>query len=427
MTDSSSGISRRGLLGSAGAGAVLAVAGAGAMYADGRTQAAADPRTGWHVVPFHGPTQAGITTAAQDRLHFGAFDLNPSATRDDLVSLLTDWTQAAARMTRGLDAGEFGALSGPYDAPPDDTGEAIGLDPARLTITFGFGPTLFTSSGGRDRFGLAARQPDALRRLPHFPADNLVASASDGDLCVQACSDDPQVAVHAIRNLTRIAMGRASLRWSQLGFGRTSSTTAAQVTPRNLFGFKDGTNNLRAEETSDIGTHVWTAPGHDPKAAWLDGGSYLVARKIAMHIETWDRSSLREQERNIGRTKAEGAPLSGGAEFSQPDFALAGREGAPLVDPVSHVALAHPEHNAGVRMLRRGYNYVDGSTQLGRMAAGLFFIAYVVDPRTHYIPMQNRMARDDLLSEYLQHIGSGLWAVPPGIAEGEFVGQALFA
>ena len=423
MTDAS-GLSRRGLIGSVGAGAALALAGSGALYASGR-EAARQPTGTTH--PFYGVHQAGITTAAQDRLHFGAFDLNPSATREDLIGLLRDWTAAAARQTQGLGAGTFGPLSGPYDAPPDDTGEAIGLDPAGLTITFGFGPSLFTGPTGRDRFGIAARRPEALNRLPHFPGDALDLAASDGDVCVQACSNDPQVAVHAIRNLTRIAMGRASLRWSQLGFGRTSSTTSDQVTPRNLFGFKDGTANLRAEDTAGLDSHVWTAPGHDPKAGWLDGGSYLVARKIAMHIETWDRGSLREQETFIGRTKAEGAPLSGGTEFTAPDFALAGREGRPLVDPDSHLAMAHPDRNNGVRLLRRGYNYVDGSNTLGRLSAGLFFIAFVVDPRTHYIPMQTAMARSDLLQEYLRHVGSGLWAVPPGVAEGEFVGQALFS
>ena len=420
-----SGISRRGLFGSVGAGAAVALTGTGAFYAAGRESVATEPAIATH--PFHGAKQSGITTTAQDRLHFGAFDLNPSATRDDLIGLLRDWTAAAARLTQGLGAGTFGPLSGPYDAPPDDTGEAIGLDPAGLTITFGFGPSLFTGATGQDRFGLAARQPAALQRLPHFPGDKLNLAASDGDLCVQACSDDPQVAVHAVRNLTRIAMGRASLRWSQLGFGRTSSTTSDQVTARNLFGFKDGTANLRADDTAALASHVWTSPGHDPKAAWLDGGSYLVARKIAMHIETWDRGSLREQETFIGRSKAEGAPLSGGTEFTAPDFALAGRGGAPLVDQNSHVALAHPDNNHGVRMLRRGYNYVDGSTTLGRLAAGLFFIAFVVDPRTHYVPMQLAMTRSDLLQEYLQHIGSGLWALPPGIAEGEYVGQALFS
>ncbi len=39
---------------------------------------------------------------------------------------------------------------------------------------------------------------------------------------------------HALRNLTRMAKGTAGLRWSQLGFGRTSTTSEAQETPRNL-------------------------------------------------------------------------------------------------------------------------------------------------------------------------------------------------
>ena len=214
-------------------------------------------------------------------------------------------------MTQGLGAGEFGPTSGPYGAPPDDTGEAIGLPPAGLTITFGFGPSLFRR-GGKDRFGLAGRQPAALRRLPHFPADNLDPARSDGDLCIQACADDPQVAVHAVRNLARIAFGRAAITWSQLGFGRTSSTSTSQTTARNLLGFKDGTMNLKAEEPDSIDQHVWVPAGADPKAGWLAGGSYLVARRINMTIETWDRQPLREQERVVGRTKAEGAPLSGG-------------------------------------------------------------------------------------------------------------------
>ncbi|WP_331715972.1 Dyp-type peroxidase [Tessaracoccus coleopterorum] len=196
--------------------------------------------------------------------------------------------------------------------------------------------------------------------------------------------------------------------------------------PRNLFGFKDGTMGLRGEQTDLIGRHVWVQPGADPAAAWLEGGSYLVARKIRMQIETWDRAPMREQENIVGRTKREGAPLSGGGEFDQPDFALTGRGGIPVVDVASHVSIAHPDHNDGVQLLRRGYNYVDGNDHLGRLSAGLFFIAFVTDPRTHYIPMQSRLSRNDLMMEYLQHIGSGIWAVPPGVAEGGFVGEALF-
>ena len=241
---------------------------------------------------------------------------------------------------------------------------------------------------------------------------------------MQACADDPQVAVHAIRNLARIGFGTVAVRWSQLGFGRTSSTTQAQVTPRNLFGFKDGTANIKAEEPEALDEHVWVTPKAGRRDAWLTGGTYLVARRINMTVEIWDRQSLRDQENIIGRTKAEGAPLSGGEEHTAPDFALQGRDG-PLIDPDAHVTLAHPQHNAGVRMLRRGYNFVDGSTPLGRLDAGLFFVAFVNDPRTHYIPMQTRLAKQDLMSEYLQHTGSGLYAVPPGVRPGGYVGDAL--
>ena len=425
-TGRGAGFSRRGLLGAAGAGLAGVAAGAmGAKVLDPGDSTSAATTPGSRTYPFYGTHQAGIVTPAQDRLHFAAFDVTTES-REQLIQLLKDWTLAGARMTQGLGAGELGPTSGPYEAPPDDTGEAIGLPPSGLTLTFGLGPSLFRKAG-RDRFGISDRQPAALERLPHFPGDNLDPDKSDGDLCIQACADDPQVAVHAVRNLARIAFGRAAIRWSQLGFGRTSSTSTSQATPRNLFGFKDGTMNLKAEDPPALDEHVWVPSGPDAKAGWLAGGSYLVARRINMTIEIWDRQPLREQERVIGRTKAEGAPLSGGSEFSQPDFTMQGRGDEPLVATDAHVRMVHSDHNGGVKMLRRGYNFVDGSNGLGRMDAGLFFLAFVRDPRTHFIPIQTKIGRGDAMSEYLQHTGSALFAIPPGVARGEFVGQALFA
>ena len=144
-----------------------------------------------------------------------------------------------------------------------------------------------------------------------------------------------------------------------------------------------------------------------------------------MMIETWDRTSLREQETLVGRDRDAGAPLSGGTEFTEPDLSLTGNDGQPLVAMDSHVRLAHPTQNNGVRMLRRGYNFTDGNDDLGRLDAGLFFIAYVRDPDTQYIPMQTRLSRDDGLMEYLRHTGSGLFAVPPGVRRGGYLGDTL--
>jgi deferrochelatase/peroxidase EfeB len=410
------GLSRRGLFGLAGATVASAGIGSAAGVSIDRAVTAHVPVA--QSYPFFGEHQAGIVTPAQDRLHFAAFDI-AGISRAGLQELCEDWSYAANRMTAGLGAGGFGPASGPYDAPPDDTGEALDLPPSGLTITFGFGPSLFDA-----RFGLAARRPAALIDLPHFPGDALNDALVGGDVCIQACSDDPQVAVHAIRNLSRIAFGRAKLRWSQLGFGRTSSTTRAQVTPRNLFGFKDGTANMRAEDTESIDSHVWVHGSDGP--SWMVGGSYLVTRTIRMTIETWDRASLREQEAVVGRNKGEGAPLSGGGEFTAPDFDVAGRDGTPLIATDSHVRLAHPSNMGGVKILRRGYNFVDGNDELGRLNAGLFFMSYQRDPRTQFVPLQSSLAKNDALNEYTRHVGSGIFAVPPGATAERPIASALF-
>lgn len=412
------GLSRRGLMGLAiGAGAAGLAVGAGGGFAGGAAYGQDQARRAMDATaPASGIHQVGITTPVQDHLHFASYDMMARTTRDDLAELLSDWTYAATRMMQGLDVSATGAVGGSPQAPPDDTGEAVGLPASNLTITFGFGPTLFDA-----RFGLEGQRPAGLERLPAFLGDDLDPLRSDGDLCIQACADDPQVAVHAIRNLSRIAFGRATIRWSQLGFGRTSKTTAAQATPRNLFGFKDGTANVLADDTAALDDNVWVSASEGP--AWLVGGSYLVARRIAMLIETWDRTRLAEQDRVIGRDKGQGAPLSGGDEFTKPDFQATDASGQPRIDPRSHVRLAHPDTNGGIQILRRGYNFVDGTTDLGRLNAGLFFLSFQKAP-DRYVTLQRSLSTD-AMNEYVRHVGSGLWAVPPAPAAGESVGAGL--
>jgi deferrochelatase/peroxidase EfeB len=411
-------MNRRRFLGAAGitAGALVA-GGAIATALDGDATAGASGED--DVVAYYGAHQAGITTPTQARLHIAAFDVVDGATRADVQDLLRRWTAAAARMSEGRSLGD----SEPQAlAPPPDTGEALGLPASRLTVTIGFGPSLFEGRG-RDRFGLAAARPDALRRIDPLPGDELDPTRSDGDLCVQACADVPEVAFHAVRNLARIGRGVVVMRWSQLGFGRTAKTSAAQETPRNLMGFKDGTNNITADEDDALGRWVWAGSEAPP---WMRGGTYMVTRRIRMLIEVWDRASLADQEATIGRQKASGAPLGRHTEHDKVDLHSAGAKG-PVVPVDAHIRLAAPATNKGIRLLRRGYSFTDGfDPELGQLDAGLFFIAFQRDAHKQFAVVQRGLA-PDALNEYIKHVSSGLFAVAPGVArEGDYVGRALF-
>jgi len=372
--------------------------------------------------PFYGTYQAGITTPMQSALYFTSFDLTATK-RSDLIGMLQAWTDAAARLTAGQPA-EPGTQN--LADPPLDTGEALGLNPQRLTLTFGFGPDMFALNG-EDRYGIAARRPAALVDLPHFNGDELIAGQSGGAICIQACANDPQVAFHAVRQLARIAYGAATLKWVQSGFSPANKT---QGTPRNLMGFKDGTMNPTA---ANVGPVIW-AGNEGP--AWMRNGSYMVARRIRIALEHWDRMNVAFQEQTFGRAKLSGAPLGGKAEFDPPDFNATDADGNSIIPDNAHIRLAAPVNNDGVALLRRSYSYNNGSSFVAERwppwrqgieyDSGLFFQAYQKDPRTAFIRLFDKMSKIDALNQFTTHVGSAIFACPPGINQGEYIGQKLF-
>ena len=378
---------------------------------------AARPELAPATEPFWGTHQAGILTARQTHTYFAAFDLQTDK-RAEVAGLLRRWSEAAARMTVGQPS------TGDSDA-------ALGLAPARLTVTFGFGPGLFVSDGGHDRFGLAAQRPAALVDLPRFNGDQLEPGRTGGDISVQACAEDPQVAFHAVRELYRIAYGAAKMRWVQTGF---CGNDPAGQTGRNLMGFKDGTINPgpAADGRNDPGAVVWVG---DEGPGWMRGGSYLVARRIRMALEHWDRSPVDFQEQVIGRRKNSGAPIGERGEFDSLDLKATDKDGNDLIPDDAHARVASAAANDGARILRRAYSYNDGVGMTAErwppwrqgmeLDAGLLFIAYQSDPRTGFIKMFERMSKIDALNQFTTHTGGGLFACPPGAAKGGWVGAGL--
>lgn len=403
-------LSRRHLLAAGGVGLGV-VAGA---QLDGQAEGPDDSRRRAHSrVAFHSRYQAGIATPPQRYLHFAGFDLLGDEL-ETLRDLLREWSQAAAALCQGS---RVGKATEPGLAP-DDPGEAEGLGPSSLTVTIGLGPSLFELSGG-DRLGLRAQMPKALSPLPAFSGDVLDHARSDGDLCLQACADDPLVSFHAIHALMRLASGAARVRWLQAGFRSPSASSGAA---RNLLGFSDGVNNIGFSDRQALRRHVWVGAEGPP---WMRGGTYLVARRIRMLFDVWDATSLRGQEQTIGRRKESGKPLATNSEGGVDLDATI--DGEPAVPLNAHIRLAAPASNHGHRILRRSFSFSEGvDRDTEQLEAGLFFICFQRDPTDQFVPIQRRLAETDALKKHLLHTAGGLFACPPGFRPTGYAGERLF-
>jgi deferrochelatase/peroxidase EfeB len=417
--------SRRRFLASAATAAAVAATAPVAAAAHGRAAtSSSSSESGGDNEPFFGLHQAGVATMPQANVYFAAFDLTTEK-REDVVALLRAWTAASARLTQGLSAV---ALTDDPASPEPDSYDAAGLNADRLTLTFGFGPGMF-SKDGKDRYGLAKHRPDALADLPRFNGDQLVPERTGGDLCIQACADNPQVAFHAVRQLSRLAYGTASIRWAQSGF---MAAPKDKGTPRNLMGFKDGSMNVPIRDEASMNRFVWAGD----EGGWMQHGTYMVARPIRIALEHWDRMKLSFQEQVVGRQKHSGAPL--GQKNENDSLALDANDasGNPIIPENAHVRLGAPENNDGAQILRRAYSYDNGLSYIAErwppwhqgmeFDAGLLFICYQRDPRAGFVKIFEKMSKFDMMNQFVTHVGGGLFACPPGVKEGGYVGQPLF-
>lgn len=355
------------------------------------------PMNGDRTVPFFGAHQAGIDTAAQAHGVFLGLDLRAEVDREGLSRLMRILTDDAARLTQGLPA-----LA---DSEPE-----LALAPARLSITFGFGPGFVARAAGSG--------PAWLAPLPAFGVDRLRPEFSDGDLLLQVAGDDPLTVAHATRMLLKDARGFASIRWTQQGFRRAYGTERPGTTMRNLFGQVDGTTNPEPG-TADFDGVVWNDEG------WLAGGTGMVLRRIRMDLDKWDRLDRGGRDASVGRTLANGAPLTGSDEFDEPDFDAKTSIGFPVIPQFAHIRRARGEGKE--RIFRRAYNYDERPTGAEVSESGLLFVSFQADVERQFIPMQRRLDELDLLNEWTVPIGSAVFAIPPGCAKGGFIGETLLA
>lgn len=396
-------------LGAGGSVAARALAGDAATTQPGSAASPAaggDAGFGGAREPFHGPHQAGIAGVPAAHIAYIALDPLPGTGRAQLRSLLRMLTDDAARLADGR-------------APLADQEPELAAEPARLTITFGFGPGLVRRVD-------PAAVPSWLAPLPPFPIDRLDPAWCDGELLLAIASDDPITLAHARRMLLKDARAFMRIRWIQEGFRNARGAGAPERTQRNLFGQLDGT----AQPLRELDELVWIGPGTAGAPAWLAGGTSFVLRRIRMDMETWDEADRPGREAAVGRRLATGAPLTGEAEHDEPDFEALSERGFTIIHPAAHIRRARGGPRE--RMLRRSYNYdVPVAAGTGGQGAavsesGLLFGAFQQDVSEQFVPVQERLAHADLLNTWTTPIGSAVFAIPPGCGPGGFVGEGLF-
>lgn len=367
--------------------------------------------TGAETVAFHGTRQAGVATAPQAHLSLVGLDLRPGVTRSDLDRMMRLLSDDAARLGEGR-----AALA--------DTEPELATVPARLTVTFGFGPRVVSDL-------VPGRHGVTLDPLPPFSTDRLQEAWGQTDIVLQLCGDDQVTVAHARRMLVKDARGFAEVRWVQDGFRRSRGSETAGTTMRNVMGQVDGTTNP-APEDPDFDALVWDDGTRGPAFA---GGTFLVVRRIRARMDAWDRVGREGKELAVGRRLADGAPLTGSSEAEDPDFEATDDLGFPIIDTAAHIRRARTE-DPGQRFLRRSYNYaVPDPSRPGGEDTGLVFLAYARDVAKQFVPVQRRLAELDRLNQWATTTGSAVYALPPG-ATGpgttatttpDYVGRTLLA
>jgi deferrochelatase/peroxidase EfeB len=263
------------------------------------------------------------------------------------------------------------------------------------------GAALFDRLPGQSGQGVRTdRRPRGLADMAVFPGDLLDPARSHGEVLVQVAADRSGTVGAAVERLLS-AVPAWRVRWRVDGFRTDNRDEGGKQLARNPFHFTEGFGNPGSmRETAD---RVLVAAGRG-EPAWAVGGSYQVVRIIRLATTLWDKDSVHEQERIVGRRR-DGRWLDGTPSHEEPNF-RADRDGR-LTPLDSHVRLAVPDRRDPPPLVRRSYSYDRGGGD-----TGLIFSCFQRDLAEGFEAVQKRL-EGEAMAPYLMTVGGGYFFVPP--------------
>ncbi|MGC9542307.1 Dyp-type peroxidase [Streptomyces sp. UG1] len=245
-----------------------------------------------------------------------------------------------------------------------------------------------------------AERPRHLKRMPSFTGDVLDPAQSHGDLLLQVTGTSAQ-AVSKAADQTLDALPQWRVRWRMAGLRPENRTQDGRGLARNPFHFTEGYGNP-ATSAGTADRAIVTGAQSEP--SWAVGGSYQVVRIIRLATDFWDRDTIHEQERIIGRRR-DGRWLDGTPSTERPVFPTDPQGKITPLD--AHVRRAAPDRRNPPPMVRRGYNYRGGDDD-----QGLIFSCFQRDLAKGFEAVQKRL-EGEAMAKYLLTTGGGYFFVPP--------------
>lgn len=314
--------------------------------------------------PFYGPHQSGIETTPQAHTTLLAFDLSDDIDRETFVALMRIISDDAARLTQG-------------QAPLGDLSATVAGNPARMTVTFGYGVKLLT------KLGLESKLPHGSLEVPHHECD---PQWSNADLLVQICADNELAVLQAQRTMSRNLRTHMEFRWVQRGFRPRPDSTAYP------FGLDDGQRVQPG--THEFNRTVW-AGNRTGAPHWFSGGTTLVVRRI---LTNTSQPNVPDNDAAPDRRGQTGTWRRG----DQP-----GR--AP--DPAETI-------------FQRNYRFEGEPAAFTPPETGLLLLSYQgrID---QFTAAKKHLTAPELQSDNATTIGSSVFLIPPGCEYGGWVGDRL--